>query len=176
MGKTSYRDRQQTRHIKYKTKGKKQTLPIKDEKELHRISKYLLVKRDRAKQKGQLRRYETYYRNYMLFMVAINVGFRTEDLLQLEVGDIIGGHMHIKENKTGKQQIFPLNKKFVQDVQKYADTLGLTEHEYMVMSCPASRSLSLSMTMSSRSIYRVLSISALPASIFCSSSVMTLRL
>lgn len=84
MGKTSYRDRQQTRHIKYKTKGKKQTLPIKDEKELHRISKYLLVKRDRAKQKGQLRRYETYYRNYMLFMVAINVGFRTEDLLQLE--------------------------------------------------------------------------------------------
>lgn len=119
------------RRIKYQSKGKQTTLPIKDEKEITRIVQYLLVRRDKAKKAGHMKRYLTYYRNYMLFMCGVNLAFRAEDLLQLRVNDLIEGYVQIKENKTGKSQIFPLNKSFLEDIKKYVEVMGLTPHEYM---------------------------------------------
>lgn len=119
------------RRIKYRSKGKQTTLPIKDEKEIARIVQYLLVRRDKAKKAGHMKRYLTYYRNYMLFMCGVNLAFRAEDLLQLRVNDLIEGYVQIKENKTGKSQIFPLNKSFLEDIKKYVEVMGLTSHEYM---------------------------------------------
>ena len=119
------------RRIKYQSKGKQTTLPIKDEKEIVRIVQYLLVRRDKAKKAGHMKRYLTYYRNYMLFMCGVNLAFRAEDLLQLRVNDLIEGYVQIKENKTGKSQIFPLNKSFLEDIKKYVEAMGLTPHEYM---------------------------------------------
>lgn len=119
------------RRIKYQSKGKQTTLPIKDEKEIARIVQYLLVRRDKAKKAGHMKRYLTYYRNYMLFMCGVNLAFRAEDLLQLRVNDLIEGYVQIKENKTGKSQIFPLNKSFLEDIKKYVEVMGLTSHEYM---------------------------------------------
>ena len=119
------------RRIKYQSKGKQTTLPIKDEKEIARIVQYLLVRRDKAKKAGHMKRYLTYYRNYMLFMCGVNLAFRAEDLLQLRVNDLIEGYVQIKENKTGKSQIFPLNKSFLEDIKKYVAMMGLTSPEYM---------------------------------------------
>lgn len=119
------------RRVKYKSSGKQTTLPIKDMREINRIASYLLIKRDKAKQKGQDKRYLTYYRNYMLFICGINLAFRAEDLLQLRVKDLVDGYVQIKENKTGKSQIFPLNKAFVADVKRYVEVMSLTPHEYL---------------------------------------------
>ena len=119
------------RRVKYKSSGKQTTLPIKDMREINRIASYLLIKRDNAKQKGQDKRYLTYYRNYMLFICGINLAFRAEDLLQLRVKDLVDGYVQIKENKTGKSQIFPLNKAFVADVKRYVEVMSLTPHEYL---------------------------------------------
>lgn len=119
------------RRVKYKSSGKQTTLPIKDMREINRIASYLLIKRDKAKQNGQDKRYLTYYRNYMLFICGINLAFRAEDLLQLRVKDLVDGYVQIKENKTGKSQIFPLNKAFVADVKRYVEVMSLTPHEYL---------------------------------------------
>ena len=95
------------RRVKYKSSGKQTTLPIKDMREINRIASYLLIKRDKAKQKGQDKRYLTYYRNYMLFICGINLAFRAEDLLQLRVKDLVDGYVQIKENVRYKTYLQP---------------------------------------------------------------------
>lgn len=76
-------------------------------------------------------RYWQYDRNYMLVLVGINTAFRAEDLLQLRVKDLITGHVQIKENKTGKSQIFNINKKLLEDIRDYVDRNGYTDYDYM---------------------------------------------
>lgn len=117
------------RRIKY-FGGKEQTLPIKDKKLLKRVLDYLQFEMTRHKTKT--RRYQA-YRNYMLFLIGINTAFRAEDLLQLRVKDVEKGYMHIKENKTGKMQNFPLNKNLHSDIMKYIETYKLESNDYLFM-------------------------------------------
>lgn len=119
------------RRVKYLPKGKQQTCPVKDKKQMEEILYYLLSKRDKAKQKGRMGRYWQYDRNYMLVLVGFNTAFRAEDLLQLRVKDIITGGMHIKENKTGKCQIFNIGIKLLNDVRDYVERNGYTDYDYM---------------------------------------------
>lgn len=120
-----------SRRIKYFPQGKQQTMPIKDKKQIDEILYYLLEKRDRAKQKGQMARYWQYDRNYMLVLVGLNTALRAEDLLQLRVKDLINGHVQIKENKTGKSQIYSINKILLEDIRSYVERNGLTDYNYM---------------------------------------------
>ncbi len=106
-------------------------MPIKDKKKIEEILYYLLEKRDRAKQKGQMARYWQYDRNYMLVLVGLNTALRAEDLLQLRVKDLINGHVQIKENKTGKSQIYSINKILLEDIRSYVERNGLTDYNYM---------------------------------------------
>lgn len=76
-------------------------------------------------------RYWEYDRNYMMVLVGFNTAFRAEDLLQLRVKDLIYGHVQIKENKTGKSQIFNLNKKLLEDIRAYVDRNRYTDYDYM---------------------------------------------
>ncbi len=110
--------------------GKKQTLPIKDPKLLKQILDYLIREYDRAK--TEIKRYQA-YRNYMIVLIGVNTAFRAEDLLQLRVRDVIGGQMQIKENKTGKMQIFPMNRELVEEIKKYVDTFKLKNNDYLFM-------------------------------------------
>lgn len=120
-----------TRRVKLLPQGKQQTCPVKDKKQINEILYYLLSKRDKAKQKGQKARCWQYDRNYMLVLVGFNTAFRAEDLLQLRVKDLISGHVQIKENKTGKSQMFQLNKKLLEDIRSYVNRNGYTDYDYM---------------------------------------------
>ena len=117
------------RRIKY-FGGKEQTLPIKDKKQLKRVLDYLKYEIDNAK--SDIKEKQA-YRNYMLVLIGINTAFRAEDLLQLRVKDVEKGYMHIKENKTGKMQNFPLNKSFHEEIMKYVDKYQLKSNNYLFM-------------------------------------------
>lgn len=117
------------RRIKY-FGGKEQTLPIKDKKLLKRVLDYLKYEINSSKSKIKEKQA---YRNYMLFLIGINTAFRAEDLLQLRVKDVEKGYMHIKENKTGKMQNFPLNKNLHADIMEYINKYQLKSNDYLFM-------------------------------------------
>lgn len=119
------------RRVKKQSTGKQQTRPVKNKKQMDEILYYLINKRDKAAQKGQLSRSYTYDRNYMMVLVGFNTAFRAEDLLQLRVKDLVNGHVQIKENKTGKSQLFNINKKLIEDIRAYVARNKLTENEYL---------------------------------------------
>jgi len=74
--------------------------PIRDLQAIANIKKLLSAK-------GQ-------ERNQLLFVLGINNGIRTGDLLRLRVGDVLGlragDSFTIKESKTGKQNTIAINK------------------------------------------------------------------
>lgn len=90
--------------------------PIKDIKDIQRIKQYLLGKKNK--------------RDYLIFVLGINVGLRIGDLLSLKIKDvldldskIIADSVHIREQKTKKIREFRLNKAAKEAVNFYLDTL-----------------------------------------------------
>lgn len=116
-----------SRRIK-SNKGKKTTLPIKEEKLLKRVMDYLWgvyisAKSDSAKYRA--------YRNYMLLLIGFNTAFRAEDLLQLRVLDVEKGYITIKENKTGKTQNYRMNKELHEEILQYINRFQLNNYLFM---------------------------------------------
>lgn len=119
------------RRVKKIPTGKQQTRPVKDKKQIDEILYYLLSKRERARKKGQMARAWQYDRNYILVLVGFNTAFRAEDLLQLRVKDLVHGHISIKENKTGKMQMFNIKKELLDIIKDYVDRNELIDYDYM---------------------------------------------
>ena len=70
------------------------------------------------------------YRDYFLFIIGINTGFRVSDILELKVSDVKGGqHIIIKEKKTGKTKRAYVSKQLKKDIDKYTANMG--ENEYL---------------------------------------------
>ncbi|MEG0409273.1 MAG: tyrosine-type recombinase/integrase, partial [Bacilli bacterium] len=80
--------------------------------------------------KSEIKRYQA-DRNYMIFLLGFNTAFRAEDLLQLRVSDVIKGVVSIKENKTGKNQNFKMNKKLHDEIKDYVNRNNLTIYDYL---------------------------------------------
>ena len=60
------------------------------------------------------------YRDYFLFVIGINTGFRISDILNLKVKDVKDKrHIKIKEKKTGKVKKALINDKLKQDIADY---------------------------------------------------------
>lgn len=89
--------------------------PIKNVKDIKKIKQFLLGKSNK--------------RDYMLFVVGINVGLRVGDLLQLKISDVIEANGKFKdkividEEKTDKTRYFKLNDSAKESIQIYLDSL-----------------------------------------------------
>jgi integrase len=75
---------------------------------------------------------ETNPRNYMLFLLGINTGFRISDLLKLRVRDVNGTHISIREKKTNKQKRQLITPELRSELRWYLD--GMESHEYLIKS------------------------------------------
>ena len=68
-------------------------------------------------------------RDYLLFVVGINVGLRVSDLLSLRLSDVLNTNGKVKdevtvlEGKTKKTRTFTLNKSTSMAIKEYASTL-----------------------------------------------------
>lgn len=68
-------------------------------------------------------------RNYFLFVLGINVGFRISDLIPLRIRDLQGTHLTIQEKKTGKRKRFFINNQLRSEINLYID--GKDPDEYV---------------------------------------------
>ena len=89
--------------------------PLKNKKDIQKIKKYLKGKDNK--------------RDYMLFVVGINVGLRVGDLLKLKIKDVIDNNGNFKdkivitEEKTDKTRNLKLNDSVKESIKLYLDSL-----------------------------------------------------
>lgn len=90
--------------------------PIKNVKDIQKIKQYLLGKDSK--------------RDYMLFVVGINVGLRAGDLLSLKIKDVLNKEaVMIQEQKTGKTRTFELNQSATEAIKIYINSLNSYDTE-----------------------------------------------
>lgn len=68
-------------------------------------------------------------RNYMIFLVGINTGYRISDILKLRVKDVQGWHIRVKEQKTGKTKSIKMTRKLKNELREYIKDKPL--HHYL---------------------------------------------
>lgn len=109
--------------------------PIKNVKDIMKVKQYLLGKANK--------------RDYMLFVVGINVGLRAGDLLKLKIKDIMEDNkivdsVTIIEEKTDKKRTFELNKSAKEAISLYISTLkDIDEDSYLFKSRKGTGSLTV---------------------------------
>ena len=91
--------------------------PIRDVKKIEAMKKSLLSDKVHG------------IRNHLLFVLGINSGLRISDLLNLTVGDVLeDGHpkqaISLREQKTGKEKVFPINKNAANAIKMHLEKLG----------------------------------------------------
>ena len=116
-----------TRPIK-KPSSKSATYPLKNKSDINKILIYLVQQKEHAK--TFVKRFKA-ERNYVLCLTGFNTAFRIEDLLQLFVKDVSKGFINIIENKTGKSQVFKLNKNLYEILMNYITEYNLKDHDYL---------------------------------------------
>ena len=86
-------------------------------------------------------------RNHLLFIMGINNGLRTGDLLRLRVKDVRGmkpgDSINIKEGKTGKQNILVINKIVHKVLDQYLTESSLSDDDYLFKSGKGNRALTI---------------------------------
>ena len=77
-------------------------------------------------------------RNYLLFVMGINNGLRTGDILKLKVEDVKklkpGQSIVIRESKTGKNNILMINKTVYKALQTFLEDTKSKKGEYLFAS------------------------------------------
>jgi len=88
--------------------------PIRDNKKVEDISVYLRKSSER---------------NYIMFELGINSGLRVSDILKLRVKDVKNKeYINLREKKTGKQRIFPLNAHMKKEIKSYCEEREMNEY------------------------------------------------
>ncbi|WP_321402131.1 tyrosine-type recombinase/integrase [Maridesulfovibrio sp.] len=77
-------------------------------------------------------------RNLLLFVMGINSGLRTQDILTLRVKDMldqkVGDRIVVTEKKTGKQNVIIINKEIAKSFQNYLEHCQPHEGQFLFMS------------------------------------------
>lgn len=58
-------------------------------------------------------------RDNLLFLVGVNTGLRISDILQLQVRDVAGQHLVLREQKTGKRRFIPINEELAHEFRQF---------------------------------------------------------
>ncbi|WP_422659102.1 site-specific integrase [Paenibacillus sp. EC2-1] len=74
----------------------------------------------------------TNMRNYIMFSIGINTGFRISDILRLRVRDVMGSHISIVEKKTGKKKRALIQPDLKRELNDYI--AGKAPNEYLIKS------------------------------------------
>lgn len=86
--------------------------------------------RDMAKIEAMKKLLASNPRDYMLFVMGINSGLRVSDLLNLKINDVVDTKgrildcIRLREQKTGKEKQFPINKNAGKAIKSYLDSVG----------------------------------------------------
>ncbi|URZ07554.1 Tyrosine recombinase XerC [Clostridium felsineum] len=68
-------------------------------------------------------------RNYIMFILGIYSGLRVSDILRLKVKDVKNrDYINIREKKTRKQRVFPINNLVKRELKKYCEDMDLNSY------------------------------------------------
>lgn len=138
------------------------TYPIKDRKKLEAFRDYY---RDRQPNP----------RNFALIIMGLNTAFRISDILQLKWPDVcqqdgrLYTHIHIEEQKTGKQRIVPINDALRRTLEIYRKSLPKPALQNWLFPSPHRQSQPLSRHQAYRIVRRAAAACGLPEHISCHS-------
>lgn len=138
------------------------TYPIKDRKKLEAFRDYY---RDRQPNP----------RNFALIIMGLNTAFRISDILQLKWPDVcqqdgrLYTHIHIEEQKTGKQRIVPINDALRRTLEIYRKSLPEPALQNWLFPSPHRQSQPLSRHQAYRIVRRAAAACGLPEHISCHS-------
>lgn len=94
--------------------------PIRDVDLIKDIGKYLRNKSER---------------NYIMFLIGVYSGLRITDILGLKVKDVKSkNQISMREKKTGKQRIFPINPFLKRALGSYIEDYNLDMDDYLIRS------------------------------------------
>lgn len=71
-------------------------------------------------------------RDNLMFLVGINTGLRISDILQLQVRDVDGQHLVLREKKTGKRRFIPISTELAHAFRQFCK--GRQRGEYLFQS------------------------------------------
>ena len=113
----------------------KEVEPLKKVKDIEKVQQYLKGKEDR--------------RDYLMFVLGINVGLRAGDLLSLRIHQVYDGEsirhsVRIVEQKTSKIREFTLNKNATTAIAYYFESLSKLDPEAYLFSSQKGGHLSVS--------------------------------
>ena len=78
------------------------------------------------------------HRDKLLFIMGINTGLRVQDLLALKKKDVkdvqVGERVILREKKTGKENVFIMNKEIKSALDEHLSTAKLEENHYLFKS------------------------------------------
>lgn len=95
--------------------------PIRDKTTVHDIADYLK---------------EVHEKYYIMYMIGIYSGLRISDILKLKVRDVRDkSDIKLREKKTGKEKLFPVNAKLSKAIAEYCQ--DKKDYEYLVPSARA---------------------------------------
>lgn len=73
------------------------------------------------------------YKYYMVCIMALNTGMRIGDIISLKVSDVKNKtHITIREEKTNKTKLFPINGQLRQEINSYI--AGMKDEDYLFTS------------------------------------------
>ena len=77
-------------------------------------------------------------RDRLLFTMGVNSGLRVQDMLALKISDVktcnLGERISIKEKKTGKDNVFIMNKEIFAVMNEYFQTIDLVDDHFLFKS------------------------------------------
>ena len=80
------------------------------------------------------------YKYYMLCIMAFNTGMRIGDIISLKVSDVKNKtHIVIREEKTNKTKLFPINEQLRQEINSYI--VGMLECKKKITYFPAGKKM-----------------------------------
>lgn len=111
--------------------GQSSVEPIRDEDDLRNFINYFKKKRDNEPRESQKKLYD---RNYIMILVGLNAALRFSDLRRLTVDKVKYNHIIQRDQKTGKENKFPLHPDIYNEVTEYIKRQNLSDEDYLFYS------------------------------------------
>lgn len=93
--------------------------PIKSQTQIAQMREYLNDKSER---------------DYMMFVMGINLGLRIGDLTKIKVGQVLGSHLYLIEEKREKRRECFINAQLRKELDIYIESRGLQPQDYLFQS------------------------------------------
>lgn len=119
----------------------KQTMQYITKEDFEKMQREQLVRVQKAKTPDSEYRME---RNYVLLMLGVNLGCRTNTICEFTPRNFAGGRFYTKEHKTGKVYPYEISDNIFKLVDEYVKKYGFARDEYMFKSHLSSKNKPIS--------------------------------